>query len=133
MRGKFRQQIRTDPNDLTCQLMSATTEKTFRYFHTQTLKLSKWNSRAVTLSKDSAADVIKKFQSRPITLLWIKAWCKSHELKSSNKVGWMGALNFYLHAVGSFIHLRHVGTGLQNFIHLRHLAALAGYVHSSKN
>ena len=45
----------------------------------------------------------------------------------------MGALNFSLHAVGSFIHLRHVGAGLQNFIHLRHPATLAGYVYSSKN
>ena len=55
------------------------------------------------------------------------------EPKSSSKVEQMGALNFCLHAVGSFIHLRHAGAGLQNFIHLHHLAALEGYVHSSKN
>ena len=57
----------------------------------------------------------------------------AQQTKSSSKVERPGTLNFCLHAVGSFIHLCHVGAGLQNFIHLRHPAALAGYVHSSKN
>ena len=49
---------------------------------------------------------------------------KIHQIQSHIvKVERMGALNFCLHAVGSFIHLRHVGAGLQNFIHLRHPAA----------
>ena len=52
--------------------------------------------------------------------------------KSSSKVEQMGALNFCLHAVGSFIHLHHVWAGLQNFIHLHHPVASAGYVHASK-
>ena len=61
-------------------------------------------------------------------------WFESgHQIpKSSSKVEWIGALNFCLHAVGSFIHLRHVWAGLQKFIHLCHPAALAGYEHASK-
>ena len=71
-----------------------------------------------------------QFSAAMYSIMAVAATCNS---KSSCKVEQTGALNFCLHAVGSFIHLHHVRAGLQNLIHLCHPAALAGYVLSNKN
>ena len=70
----------------------------------------------------AALNTLNQLMSDWIKTLWIIHFGYT---KSSSKVERTGMLNFCLHAVGSFIHLHHVGSGLQKFIHLRHPAALA--------
>ena len=53
---------------------------------------------------------------------------QSHLVRSNKRVSLIFACMQW--AVSSICH---VGAGFQNFIHLCHSAALAGYVHSSKN